>query len=114
MIPSMGMLLALLLATAGAGLGHPGHGSTVVIGTLRTVTPAAIVLEVRDVATGAVRHVRVQVTADTKYREGRTPVHDLAPYIGTRAVAAVEYEEGPSGETVYLATEVRLSKPKAK
>lgn len=108
----MGVLLALLVAAAGAV--HPGHGSTVVIGTLRTVTPGALMIEVRDVATGTVKQERVQVTDDTKYREGRTSVHDLTPYIGTRAVAAVEYEEGPAGETIYLATEVRLSKPKTK
>lgn len=106
MVLAVTTLVALLLGA------HPGHGSTVVIGTLRTVTPTAITIDVRDVATGAVTAQKVLVDTDTKYREGKTPVTDVAPYIGTRAVASVDFEEGPSGDTIYRASEVRLTKPK--
>lgn len=100
-------LLALLAAAA-----HPGHGSTVVIGTLRAATPSALTIDVRDVGTGVVTATKVLVDADTKYREGKTPVTDVTPYIGTRAVASVDFEDGPSGDTIYRASEVRLTRPK--
>lgn len=106
--------MPLVVATLAALLSfaHPGHGSAVVIGTLRAATPTALTIDVRDVSTGVVTATKVLVDADTKYREGKTPVTDVTPYLGTRAVATVEFEEGPSGDTIYRASEVRLTKPK--
>jgi hypothetical protein len=108
----MSCLLAALLTLGAAA--HPGHGSTVVIGTLLSVTAEVITIETRDVATAAMKTVRIQVTEDTRYREGKTPVTDVTPYLGGRAIVGVDYEDGPTGETIYRALDVRLAKPKPK
>ncbi|MEZ5289695.1 MAG: hypothetical protein R2745_01290 [Vicinamibacterales bacterium] len=110
----MPLLLATLLALGAPAEAHPGHGSTVVIGTLLSVTPDAITIETRDVATATMKTVRVLVTEDTRYREGKTPVTDVTPYLGGRAIAGVDFEEGPAGGTIYRALDVRLSKPTPK
>jgi hypothetical protein len=108
------MLLAALLSMASLATAHPGHGSTVVMGTLLSVSPTVVTIEVRDVSTGAVRRERVIVSPDTRYRDGKTPVGDPSAYVGGRAVATVDYEEAVDGGTVYRASEIRLTPAKRK
>ena len=60
------------------------------MGTRRSVNADFITIEVRDNANGMTRTERLFVTKDTKFREGKTPVSDPSPYIGTRIVAAVD------------------------
>lgn len=110
----MVILLAALLVTVPVEGRHPGHGSKVIMGTLKSVTSTAVTLEVRDPATASMRIIQILVDEDTKYRLGKEPVETPASQIGTRAVAVVDYEEGPNGEVVHRATEIRFTKPKNK
>jgi hypothetical protein len=63
------VLAALVWPTAPARADeHPGHGSKVVLGTLKDVTPVAIVVEVLDTGGGGTTRVRVQLQPDTRFR----------------------------------------------
>lgn len=85
-----------------------------VTGTLVSTSPTAITIEIRDLASLATRTVRVLVNADTQYRIGKERVDAAQARVGTLVEALVDYEEGPTGETVYLARELKLPKPKGK
>ena len=110
----MTLLFVSILSMVTAGTAHPGHGSTVVTGTVLSTSPTAVMIEVRDLASLTTRTVRVLVNADTKYRIGKERVNGAQAQVGTRVEALVDYEEGPSGDTIYLARELKLSKPKGK
>jgi hypothetical protein len=114
LVLTLALSLASFASSAWLGASHPGHGSTVVMGTLVSVSSTTVTIEVRDLATTSIRTVQVRVNDDTKYRVGKEPVSSPSTYVGTRAVAVVDYEEGPDGQPRYTATEVRLTKPKSK
>lgn len=103
---------AAALLSAPAPVVHPGHGSDRFVGTLKSVNEDDFTLEFRDLGTMALRRVRILVTEETKFRVGKEPVDSLEPMVGMEAEVAVNYEEGPTGETVYRATEVKFSKSK--
>lgn len=105
------VLLAPLLA--GTALrAHPGHGTLALVGTILGVTRDTLTLEVRDAASGGLVARRLVLTRDTRLRVGKEAVPSLAPWIGARAVATVDYEEGPDGQTRYTATKVQVTPPK--
>lgn len=107
------MIAALLSAPPVAGA-HPGHGSKVLTGTLKAVAKDAITLEIRDLATLQIRSVRIPVDDETKYRVGKEPIEAPGSMIGSDTAAVVDYEDGPGGEVIYRAIEVRITKPKNK
>ena len=109
----MALLLSVLLSLTSAGA-HPGHGSTLLVGTLLSIAPDAVTIEVRDLASLTTKRVRVVVNKDTKYRQGKQRVLLSESYVGSRVEVFAEYEEGPRGDTTYLATEIKLPKPKVK
>jgi hypothetical protein len=108
------VLIAALLSAASASAAHPGHGSDVLTGTLMSAAEDAITIEFRDLATTQLRRVRILVNEDTKYRVGKEPIDAPKSMIGAHAAAIVDYEESPTGEVIYRATEVRFRKPKKK
>lgn len=93
---------------------HPGHGTMALVGTLATVSADAVMLDVRDVASGVVTRVRVGVGTDTKLRLKKETLASLTPWIGASVVATVDYEEGPDGQTVYSASKIQVTPPKTK
>jgi hypothetical protein len=109
----MTLLLTALLSLTPAGA-HPGHGSTLLVGTLLSIASDAVTIEVRDVASLTTKRVRIVVNRDTKYRQGKQRVLLSESYVGSRVEVLAEYEEGPRGDTTYLATEIKLPKPKVK
>jgi hypothetical protein len=108
--------IVALLATSPAVLAwaHPGHGTMALVGTLATVSADAVMLDVRDVASGVVTRVRVGVGTDTKLRLKKETLASLTPWVGAAVVATVDYEEGPDGQTVYHATKIQVTPPKTK
>jgi hypothetical protein len=111
----MAALLALLAAgPAVPAWAHPGHGTMALVGTLATVSADAVMLDVRDVASGVVTRVRVGVGTDTKLRLKKETLVSLAPWLGASVVATVDYEEGADGQTVYYATKIQVTPPKTK
>lgn len=59
------------------------------------------------------RGVRISVNKRTKYRLGKDPLIVLCRSSArTHAVAAVNFEENVKGDTIYLATEIRITSPK--
>lgn len=110
--------LALLLVlgiglTTPAALAHPGHGSKAVVGTLKEVSPEAIVIEVLDPGAGVTR-VRVKLERDTRFRLDKEQLPSLEPFIGHRVSAAVEWEDDERGAQTMTATEVRVARAKKK
>lgn len=93
---------------------HPGHGTMALAGTLAVVDAEAVMLDVRDVASGVVTRVRVGTGTDTKLRLKKETLASLAPWVGASVVATVDYEEGPDGQTVYYATKIQVTPPKTK
>ena len=102
------LLLAALLAA------HPGHGSIAVVGTLVAVRADGITIAVRDATSATTRRLDVTTTSDTRLRVGKATVPALDRWIGAPVVVTVEYEEGVDGGTVYTATKVQITPPKAK
>ncbi len=103
-------VLALSLAAAV----HPGHGSTVLLGTLRTVSSSSIAVDVRDDGSGTIRTEQLLVDSQTKYRVGKDPVSDPSPYVGSRVTVAADYDTDVAGRVEYRAVEVVFSPRKAK
>lgn len=93
---------------------HPGHGSKVVMGPLREVTPAAIVVEVRDTGGGGTTRVRVQLQPGTRFRIDKERLTSLDGMIGQRAIVSVDWEDDERGGQTLTATEVRFTRAKKK
>ena len=105
--------LVCLAAPVGAHE-HPGHGSKVVLGMLREVTPNAIVVEVLDAGGGGTTRVRVQMQPDTRFRIDKERLTSLDGMIGQRAIVSVDWEDDERGGQTLKATEVRFARPKRK
>lgn len=95
-----------------AAAAHPGHGSKVIMGTLKEVTRDAIVVEVLDVGGGGMSRVRVLLQERTRYRVDKEPLPSLDGMIGQRAVVAVDWEDDDRGGQTLRATQVRFRRPK--
>ncbi len=93
---------------------HPGHGSKVVLGTLKEVTRDAIVVEVLDTGTGGLTRVRVQLQPDARFRIDKEPLTSLDGKIGQRAIVSVDWEDDDRGGQTLKATEVRFTRTKKK
>jgi hypothetical protein len=91
---------------------HPGHGSKIVLGTLRDATPDAIVVEVLDTGGGGIIKVRVQLQPDTRFRIDKEPLTSLDGMIGQRAIVSVDWEDDERGGQTLKATEVRFTRVK--
>ena len=76
-----------------AALAHPGHGSKVVLGTLKEVTRDAIVIESVDPAVVGTVRVRVRLPAGTRLRIDKEPLASLDGMIGQRAIVTVDWED---------------------
>jgi hypothetical protein len=109
------VLAALVCLTAPrAADGHPGHGSKVVLGTLKEVARDAIVVEVLDTGAGGLTRVRVQLQPDTRFRIDKERLTSLDGMIGQRAIVSVDWEDDDRGGQTLKATEVRFTRPKKK
>ena len=109
------VLAALVCATAPARADeHPGHGSKVVLGTLKEWTPDAIVVEVLDPGGGGTTRVRVELQPDTRFRIDKERLTSLDVMIGQRAIVSVDWEDGDRGGQALTATEVRFTRAKKK
>lgn len=97
-----------------AARAHPGHGSKVVLGTLKEVTPEAVVVEVLDPGGGGTKRVRVQLQTDTQLRIDKERLTSLDGMIGQRAIVSVDWEDDERGGQTLKATEVRLTRAKKK
>ena len=93
---------------------HPGHGSKVVLGTLKEVTREAIVVEVLDTGAGGTTRVRVQLQPETRFRIDKERLTSLDGMIGQRAIVSVDWEDDERGGQTLKATEVRFTRPKKK
>ncbi len=93
---------------------HPGHGSKVVLGALREVTPDAIVVEALDAGGGGTSRVRVQLQPDTRFRIDKERLTSLEGMIGQRAIVSVDWEDDERGGQTLKATEVRFTRAKKK
>lgn len=89
---------------------HPGHGSKVVLGTLKEVTKDAIVVETLDPAAGGTSRVRVLLQDTTRYRVDKERLTSLDGLIGQRAIVAVDWEDDDRGGQTLRATEVRFTR----
>jgi hypothetical protein len=108
------VLAALVCPTAKARAGeHPGHGSKVVLGTLKESTPDAIVVAVLDPGGGTLR-VRVELQPDTRFRIDKERLASLDGLIGERAIVSVDWEDDDRGGQRLTATEVRFTRAKKK
>lgn len=109
--------LVAVLSGLAAPLGardHPGHGSKVVLGTLKQVTADAIVVEALDAAGGGTTRVRVQLQPDTRFRIDKERLTSLDGMIGQRAIVSVDWEDDERGGQTLKATEVRFTRTKRK
>jgi hypothetical protein len=93
---------------------HPGHGSKVVMGTLKEVSRDAIVVETRDVASATIVKVRILLQPDARFRIDKERLPSLEGMIGQRAIVSVDWEDDDRGGQRLTATEVRFTKPKKK
>ena len=108
------VLAALATSPTMPAWAHPGHGTMALVGTLAVVNADAVMLDVRNVASGVVTRVRVGIDTDTKLRLKKETLASLTPWMGASVVATVDYEEGPDGQTVYYATKIQVTPPKTK
>ncbi len=107
------MVAALVwLAAPATAREHPGHGSKVILGPLREVTPAAIVVEVLDTGAGGTIRVRVRLQPDTRFRIDKERLTSLDGMIGQRAIVSVDWEDDDRGGQTLTATEVRFTRAK--
>jgi hypothetical protein len=102
------------LAAPATAREHPGHGSKVVLGTLKEVTREAIVVEVLDAGTGGISRVRVRLQDDTRFRIDKERLTTLDAMIGQRAIVSVDWEDDDRGGQTLTATEVRFTRGKRK
>lgn len=109
-----GALLAACLSLSVNAIAHPGHGSKVVLGTLKDATREAIVVEARDAANGSLNRVRILLLPDTRFRIDKEPLPSLDGMVGQRAIVSVDWEDDERGGQTLRATEVRFSRPKKK
>jgi hypothetical protein len=113
-----GLLLVAVVAHLSAApvsaAGHPGHGSKVVLGTLKEATPTAIVVEVLDPQRGGITRVRVDLQPDTRFRIDKERLTSLDGMIGQRAIVSVDWEDDERGGQTLKATEVRFTRAKKK
>jgi hypothetical protein len=93
---------------------HPGHGSKVVLGTLRDATREAIVVEALEVGGGGTTRIRVQLQPDTRFRIDKERLTSLDGMIGQRASVSVDWEDDERGGQTLKATEVRFTRAKKK
>ncbi|MGE0362905.1 MAG: hypothetical protein AB7R67_19490 [Vicinamibacterales bacterium] len=93
---------------------HPGHGTKVVLGTLKEVARDAIVVEVLDTAGGGTARVRVLLSPETPFRIDKERLTSLDGMIGQRAIVSVDWEDDDRGGQTLTATEVRFTRPKKK
>jgi hypothetical protein len=93
---------------------HPGHGSKVVLGTLRETTREANVVEALDVGGGGTTRIRVQLQPDTRFRIDKERLTSLDGMIGQRAIVSVDWEDDDRGGQTLKATEVRFTRAKRK
>jgi hypothetical protein len=93
---------------------HPGHGSKVVLGTLKEVTRDAIVVEVLDTGAGGLTRVRVQLQPETRFRIDKERLTSLDGMIGQRAIVSADWEDDERGGQTLKATEVRFTRAKKK
>lgn len=113
-----GGFVACLVIALGLAVGvvdaraHPGHGSKVVLGTLKEVAPAAIVVESLDAGSGRLTLVRIRLTDDTRFRIDKERLTSLNGMIGQRAIVAVDWEDNERGGQTLTATEVRFTRTK--
>ena len=105
---------ALRLTATVVVVEHPGHGSKVVLGTLKEVTRDAIVVETLDAVTGAVTRVRVLLQEDARFRIDKERIESLDGMVGQRAIVSVDWEDDEQGGQKLTATEVRFTRPKKK
>lgn len=91
---------------------HPGHGSKVVLGTLKEVTPEGIVVEVLDSGSGGLARVHIDLEAETRFRIDKERITSIDGMIGERAIVSVEWEDEVSGGQRLTATEVRFRRKK--
>jgi hypothetical protein len=84
----------------------------VVLGTLKAVTPVAIVVEVLDTGGGGTTRVRVQLQPDTPFRIDKERLTSLDGMIGQRAIVSVDWEDDERGGQTLKATEVRFTRAK--
>ena len=110
----LGLVAMTCQAAPLSALEHPGHGSRVVLGTLKEATPDAIVVEVLDPGGGGTARVRVQLQADTRFRIDKERLTTLDGMIGQRAIVSVDWEDDDRGGQTLKATEVRFTRAKKK
>jgi hypothetical protein len=109
------ILAALVYLSSPLGaIEHPGHGSKVVLGTLKEVTRDAIIVEVLDTGGGGTARVRVQLEPDTRFRIEKERLTSLDGMIGQRAIVSVDWEDDDRGGETLTATEVRFTRSKKK
>jgi len=111
---ALGLILVSIACQAPLlrALEHPGHGSKVVLGTLKEVTPEAIVVEVLDPGRGGTARVRVLLQPDTRFRIDKERLTSLDGMIGQRAIVSVDWEDDDRGGQTLKATEVRFTRAK--
>lgn len=93
---------------------HPGHGSKVVLGTLKAVARDAIVVEVLDTAGGGTVRVRILLAPETPFRIDKERLTSLDGMIGQRCIVSVDWEDDDRGGQTLTATEVRFTRAKKK
>ena len=109
LLTALACLVAPLAARA-----HPGHGSKVGLGTLKEVTPEAVVVEILDAGGGGTKRVHVQLQTDTRFRFDKESLTSLDGMIGHRAIVSVDWEDDERGGQTLKATEVRFTRAKKK
>ncbi len=112
----MALVLAALVYAAApvTALMHPGHGSKVVMGTLKEVSRDAIVIETRDAASATLVKVRILLQPDARFRIDKERLQSLDGMVGQRAIVSVDWEDDDRGGQTLKATEVRFTRPKKK
>jgi hypothetical protein len=102
----MAMLSALLSA-------HPGHGEkALLIGTIVSMQPTRIELEIFDRASASIRRVWVVVDEQTGVRAGKARLALTDLRAGMDVECASETDEGPDGAPLLRAITFRLKPAK--
>jgi hypothetical protein len=107
-------LYAVVVAATVDVAAHPGHGSKVVLGTLREVTKETIVVESVNGAGGGMALVRIRLQDDTRFRIDKERLTSIDGMVGQRAIVSVDWEDDERGGQTLTATEVRFTRPKKK
>ena len=110
-----GVAVTLALATAvtpGSAAAHPGHGSKVVMGTLKEVRQDYIVVEAREPGAAEVKSVRIGLDRTARFRIDKERLATLDGMVGQRAIVSVDWEDDDRGQQILKATEVRFTRKK--